>query len=333
MAFLPAGRVLVSEKRGKLKLVGTDGKVGEVTGVPRVDYGGQGGFGDVVLHPDFASNQFVYLSYAEGGMEDTRGAAVARAKLTLDDAGGGALGKSEVIWRQDPKVEGSGHYGHRIVFGQGKLWISSGERQHFQPAQDMKGNLGKIVRLNDDGSLPPDNPFATKGRVAAQVWSLGHRNPLGLAFNTKGELWVIEMGPLGGDELNRVERGSNYGYPIVSNGDHYDLRVIPDHDTRPEFNAPELWWTPVISPAYLLFYEADAFPAWKGSALAAGLSSEAIIRIAFDGDNATEAERFDMGQRIRSLAVSPKGELYALEDGKDGGGGRLLKLVPAKVAP
>jgi glucose/arabinose dehydrogenase len=332
MAFLPDGRLLVSEKRGKLKLVGTDGKVGEVSGVPTVDYGGQGGFGDVVLHPDFATNQMVYVSYAEAGENDTRGAAVARAKLTLDDAGGGALGKAEVIWRQDPKVDGRGHYGHRIAFGQGKLWISSGERQHFDPAQDMKGNLGKVVRLNDDGSLPADNPFADQGGVAAQVWSLGHRNPLGLAFDAKGDLWVLEMGPLGGDELNRVERGSNYGYPIVSNGDHYDGKVIPDHDTRPEFNAPELWWTPVISPGYLLFYGADAFPSWRGSALAAGLSSEAIIRIAFDGNEAKEAERFDMGQRIRALAVSPKGDLYALEDGKESSGGRLLKLVPNAAA-
>ena len=332
MAFLPDGRLLVSEKRGTLKLVGADGKVGEVSGVPKVDYGGQGGLGDVVLHPEFASNQMVYLSYAEAGDDDKRGAAVARAKLTLDEAGGGALGASEVIWRQDPKVDGRGHYGHRIVFGQGKLWISSGERQHFDPAQDMNANLGKIVRLNDDGSLPADNPFAKDGGVAAQVWSLGHRNPLGLAFDAKGELWVIEMGPLGGDELNRVERGSNYGYPIVSNGDHYDGKVIPDHDTKPEYNAPELWWTPVISPGYLLFYGADAFPSWKGSALVAGLSSMAIIRIAFDGNDATEAERFDMKQRIRSLAVSPKGELYALEDGKEGSGGRLLKLVPNAAA-
>jgi aldose sugar dehydrogenase len=331
MAFLPDGRLLVSEKAGKLKLVGSDGKVGEITGVPDVDYGGQGGLGDVVLHPGYATNGLVYLSYAEAGEGDKRGAAVARAKLTLDDAGGGALGKAEVIWRQDPKVDGRGHYGHRIVFGQGKLWISSGERQHFDPAQDMKGNLGKVLRLNDDGSLPPDNPFAEQGGVAAQVWTLGHRNPLGIAFDAKGELWVLEMGPLGGDELNRIERGSNYGYPIVSNGDHYDGKVIPDHDTRPEFNAPELWWTPVISPGHMLFYGADAFPNWKGSALAAGLSSEAIIRIAFDGNEAKEAERFDMDQRIRALAVSPKGDLYALEDGKNPGAGRLLKLVPSST--
>lgn len=329
LAFLPDGRLLVTEKKGKLKLLGTDGKVGDVSGLPTVDYGGQGGLGDVVLHPDYAKNSFVYYSYVEAGENDTRGAVVARAKLVLDDKGGGALDSSRVLWRQDPKVDGRGHYSHRIAFGQGKLWITSGERQHFEPAQDMKANLGKVIRLNDDGSLPADNPFADQGGVAAQVWSLGHRNLLGLAFNAKGELWELEMGPMGGDELNLIERGSNYGYPIVSNGDHYDGKVIPDHDTRPEFNAPELWWTPVISPAYLLFYEADAFPAWKGSALAAGLSSKAIVRIAFDGHDATEAERFDMGQRIRSLAVSPKGDLYALEDAP---GGRLLRLTPTDAA-
>ena len=332
LAFLPDGRLLVTEKAGKLKLLGNDGKVGEIAGVPKVDYGGQGGFGDVVLHPDFASNKLVYYSYVEAGENDTHGAIVARAKLTLDDSGGGALDSPQVIWRQDPKLDGRGHYSHRIVFGQGKLWISSGERQHFDPAQDMKTNLGKILRLNDDGSPADGNPFAEQGGVAAQVWTLGHRNVLGLAFNAKGELWDIEMGPRGGDELNFIERGSNYGYPIVSNGDHYDGKIIPDHDTRPEFNAPELWWTPVISPGYLLFYDADAFPAWKGSALAAGLSSEAIVRIAFNGHDATEAERFDMGERIRSLALSPKGELYALEDQDEGKGGRLLKLVPTMPA-
>lgn len=328
MAFLADGRLLVTEKRGNLRLLGTDGKVGTVSGTPKVDYGGQGGFGDVALHPDFANNHLVYYSYVEAGENDMRGAVVARAKLTLDDAGGGALSDQQVIWKQDPKVDGRGHYSHRIVFGKGKLWITSGERQHFDPAQDMKANLGKILRLNDDGSLPSDNPFADQGGVAAQVWTLGHRNVLGLAFDRNGELWDLEMGPLGGDELNHVERGGNYGYPIVSNGDHYDGRVIPDHDTRPEFNAPALWWTPVISPGYLLFYDADAFPSWKGSALAAGLSSMAIVRIAFDGTNATEAERFDMGARIRSLAVSPKGELYALEDAPTG---RLLKLAPRET--
>ena len=326
-SFLPDGRVLVSEKPGALKLVDVaSGKIGAVTGVPDVVYGGQGGFGDVVPHPQFADNGLVYISYAEKGDGDTAGAAIARAKLVTDAAGGGALENIEVLWRQVPKVSGRGHYAHRILFGaDGKLWIGSGERQKFDPAQDMQSNLGKVLRLNDDGSVPADNPFADQGGVAAQVWSLGHRNPLGIAFDGNGQLWDIEMGPKGGDELNKVERGANYGYPIVSNGDHYDGRPIPDHDTRPEFNAPAITWTPVISPSSLVFYSGDAFPAWKGNAFAGGLSSQSLVRIQFDGDRAREAERFAMGARIRGVRQGPDGALWVIEDGKNG---RLLKLTP-----
>jgi glucose/arabinose dehydrogenase len=208
MAFLPDGRLLVTEKRGALKLVQPGGTIGDISGVPAVDYGSQGGLGDVALHPKFAENGWIYLSYAEAGVGDIRGAAVARAKLVLDDHGGGALRDLQVIWRQEPKVDGRGHFGHRLLFGaDGKLWISSGERQHGTPAQDMATNLGKILRLNDDGSVPADNPFAERGGVTAQVWSLGHRNPLGLAWDAKGQLWEAEMGPAGGDELNLIERG------------------------------------------------------------------------------------------------------------------------------
>ncbi|WP_313161239.1 PQQ-dependent sugar dehydrogenase, partial [Stenotrophomonas sp.] len=236
MSFLPDGSLLVSEKRGALKHVNpTTGTSATISGVPAVAYGGQGGFGDVLPHPDFARNQLLYVSYAEAGQGDTRGAAVARARLVLQPDGSGALQDLKVIWRQTPKVEGKGHYGHRLAFGpDGKLWITSSERQKFDPAQDMGGNLGKIVRLNDDGSVPADNPFASQGGVAAQVWSLGHRNALGIAFDARGKLWVHEMGPAGGDELNLIERGANYGYPVVSNGNHYDGREIPDHSTRPE---------------------------------------------------------------------------------------------------
>jgi glucose/arabinose dehydrogenase len=331
MTFLPDGRLLVSEKEGALKVFDiASKKTGDVSGVPAVDYGGQGGFGDVVLHPQFAGNGLVYVSYAEKGDGDTRGAAVARAKLTLDANGGGALSDVKVIWRQVPKVSGRGHYGHRIAFGpDGKLWISSGERQKFDPAQDMKSNLGKVVRLNDDGSVPSDNPFADQGGVAAQVWSLGHRNPLGLAFNAQGQLWEHEMGPKGGDEINRIERGANYGYPIVSNGDHYDGKVIPDHDTRPEFNAPEASWNPVISPAGFLIYSGDLFDDWKGDGFIGGLSSQALVRIEFDGDNAKEAARYDMGARIREVEQGPDGAIWLLEDEDDGSQGRLLKLTPA----
>ena len=327
MAFLPGTtRLLVTEKRGRLKLVALDGKSVDVTGVPEVAYGGQGGLGDVVLHPDFARNQVLYLSYVEAGERDTRGAAVARARLITDAKGGGTLQGLDVIWRQVPKVQGNGHFGHRLAFGpDGHLWISSGERQKFDPAQDMGSNLGKVLRLNDDGSVPADNPFAKDGGVAAQVWSLGHRNPLGLAFNAQGELWEIEMGPKGGDELNLIERGANYGYPMVSNGDHYDGRPIPDHATQPQFKAPAISWSPVISPSSMIFYSGSKFPAWTGNAFASGLSSRALVRITFDGGTAQEAERFDMGERIRAVAQGPEGDLYLLEDGTRG---RLLRLAP-----
>ena len=327
MTFLPDGRALISEKRGSLKLYAMDGSIGEIGGVPEVAYGGQGGFGDVVLHPDYAANRLVYLSYAEAGERTARGAAVARAELALDDAGGGELNKLAVIWRQAPKVAGNGHFGHRIAFGpDGFLWISSGERQKFDPAQDMQANLGKILRLNDDGSVPSDNPFAARGGVTAQIWSLGHRNPLGLAFDAAGQLWNVEMGPRGGDELNRVMRGANYGYPIVSNGNHYDGRRIPDHDTRPEFNAPAAFWVPVISPSSLMFYSGSEFPNWQGNAFIGGLSSQSLVRIAFDGESAREAERFSMGQRIREVEQGPDGAIWILEDER-GGGGWLLRLT------
>ncbi len=335
MTFLPDGRLLVSEKKGALKLVAlgatpTESKVGDISGVPAVAYGGQGGFGDVVLHPQFSSNGWVYVSYAEAGEGDTRGGAVARAKLVLDEEGGGALSGLSVIWRQVPKVSGNGHYGHRIAFGpDGKLWITSSERQKFTPAQDMQSNLGKIVRLNDDGSVPADNPFAKQGGVAAQVWSLGHRNALGIAFDAQGRLWEQEMGPKGGDELNLIERGKNYGYPIVSNGDHYDGRDIPDHSTRPEFEAPKVSWNPVISPAGLLTYSGTQFPDWDGDLFIGGLSSKALVRIEVDGSTAREAARYDMGERIREVEQGPDGNLWLLEDGKNGSGGRLLKLSPA----
>jgi glucose/arabinose dehydrogenase len=268
----------------------------------------------------------VYLSYAEAGEGDKRGAAVARAKLTLDEQGGGALSNLQVIWRQTPKVEGKGHYGQRIAFGNGYLWITSGERQKFDPAQDMQANLGKVLRLKDDGSVPDDNPFAQQGGVTAQIWTLGHRNPLGIAFDAQSRLWVHEMGPSGGDELNIIERGENYGYPLVSNGDHYDGRTIPDHSTSSKYKAPAVTWNPVISPAGFIIYQGAMFPSWKGSGFIGGLSSEALIRVSFDGTSAREAERFDMDARIREVEQGPDGAIWLLEDGRSGG--RLLKLTP-----
>ena len=325
MTFLPDGRLLVTEQPGRLLIVTQDGqKSAPLQGLPEVAYGGQGGLGDVVLHPDYVDNKLIYISYAESGQANLSGAAIIRSTLSLTESGGG-LENSEVIWRQSPKVSGSGHYGHRIAFSpEGYLFISSGERQKFDPAQDMKQNLGKILRLNDDGSVPQNNPFASQGGVTAQIWTLGHRNPLGLAFDAQGRLWNHEMGPRGGDELNLVVRGNNYGYPEVSNGRHYNSLPIPDHDTRPEFAAPKTWWTPVISPSGFIIYDADLFPQWRGSGFIGGLSSQSLVRIEFDGENAREAERFEMGQRIREVEQGPEGAIWLLEDGV---GGRLLKLT------
>lgn len=338
LAFMPDGRMLVTEKKGNLLIVGQDGeKSRPVGGTPDVAYGGQGGLGDVALHPDFADNRLVYLSFAETGVGGTRGAAVMRAVLN-ESGNGGYLSDAEVIWRQYPKVVGRGHYGHRLLFdSDGYLWISSGDRQKFTPAQDMQANLGKILRLNDDGSIPDDNPFVDyvaqdafvdDEGVYDQIWSRGHRNPLGIAFDLDGQLWNIEMGPRGGDELNRVVRGGNYGYPIVSNGEHYDGRPIPNHDTRPEFLAPAAWWTPVISPAKLTLYDGKLFPDWRGNFLIAGLSSQAIIRVELDGNGGREVERYPMGARIRSIVQGPDDALWVLEDDEDDSKGRLLRLTP-----
>lgn len=329
MAFLPDGDLLVTEKPGKLRLRKADGRVLEVTGVPEVEYAGQGGLGDVIVHPDFAEHGRIYLSYAEvdPADDDHAGAAVLQARLDLSDPDAPTLVDGTVIWRQTPKVSGRGHYGHRLALdGQGYLWISSGERQKFDPAQDLSGNLGKLLRLHEDGRIPADNPFAAQGGVAAQVWSLGHRNPLGLAFDGQGQLWLHEMGPAHGDELNRIQRGANYGYPIVSNGDHYDGTEIPDHDTRPEFAAPLLWWKPSIAPAGLVIYQGTLFPQFQGQFFIGGLVSRALIRVQLQPDgSAREAERYATGARIREVEQAPDGSLWILEDGDDG---RLRRLAP-----
>ena len=332
MTFLPGGRqALITEKSGTLKLWTVGGDAVDVAGVPAVDYGGQGGLGDVILHPEFAANHIVYLSWAEAGEGGVRGAAVGRARL-VTEGGAPRLEGLQVIWRQVPKMRGRGHYGHRLAFSpDGRhLFISSGERQEFTPAQDMNSNAGKVLRLNPDGSVPTDNPFAERGGVTAQIWTLGHRNPLGLAFGPDGRLWEVEMGPEGGDEMNLIERGRNYGYPIVSNGDHYDGRPIPDHDTRPEFEAPKAWWTPVISPGDMIVYTGRLFPQWRGDALIAGLSGEALIHVDIDGTNAREAQRWPMGRRMREIEQHPDGSIYMLEDQNEAGGGRLLRLVPRR---
>lgn len=333
MTFVPGTPyALVTEKKGKLKLWKKDSATVDVTGVPEVAYGGQGGLGDVILHPDFANNKFVYLSFAEAG-EGGFGAAVARGKLDLS-GNTPTLSDVQIIWRQEPKVAGQGHFGHRLAFGpDGMLYISSGERQKFDPAQDLNQNLGKIVRLTDGGMVPSDNPFYPfydQGRVKSQIWSYGHRNPLGIAFDAQGRLWNQEMGPAGGDELNLVKKAANYGYPIVSNGSHYDGRDIPDHSAGDGFEAPKVFWNPAISPGGLMIYSGNMFKDWKGSAFLGGLGAKALVRVKLDGENAIKADQWNMDARIREVEQGPDGAIWLLEDERAGSQGRLLKLTPKK---
>lgn len=328
MTFLPDGRALITEKSGTMRLWSPDQATVEVSGVPDVAYGGQGGLGDVNLHPAFRDNGLVYFSYAEAGNAGTRGAVVARGTLVVAGDDSASLNDVEVIWRQAPKVTGRGHYSHRIAFSpDGYLFISSGDRQKREPAQDVSNTLGTIVRLNDDGSVPGDNPFADRAVLTSQIWSYGHRNLLGLAFAPDGQLWDVEHGPAGGDELNRVEPGANYGWPMVSNGDHYNGTEIPDHDTDPSFTSPIVSWTPVIAPGGMIFYTGAMFADWQGDALIAGLRSRALVRVEFDGAMASEAARYEFEAEVREVEQGPDGAIWVLEDGE---GGRLLRLTPGE---
>ncbi|HEX7330441.1 MAG TPA: PQQ-dependent sugar dehydrogenase [Pyrinomonadaceae bacterium] len=349
MALLPDGRLLITEKPGRLR-IWANGKMSEpVQGVPKVVYRGtpseQGGLLDVEIDPDFARNNLVYLSYSEAaeqqpadaretgdprfGALDTsdtivRGGAVARGRLD-----GNQLRDVQVIWRQVPKTIGRGHFGNRIVFApDGKLFITSGERMRFDPAQSLASNLGKVVRINSDGSIPNDNPFVGKTDALGDIWSYGHRNMLSAAIEpSSGRLWVVEMGPLGGDELNLVERGKNYGWPIVSNGDNYNNSPIPDHPSHKEFQNPVRSWSPVISPSGAFFYTGSLFPGWRGSLLAGGLSSKALVRLTLNAGGTIDIEeRIDMKRRIRDLIQAPDGAILVIVDDKSGD---LLRLTPA----
>jgi glucose/arabinose dehydrogenase len=319
MTFLPDGRALVTEKKGEMILF--DPKNGTkipVAGIPAVDSAGQGGLMDVVLSPTFAKDKAVYFSFSEargGG----KGVALAKGMFNQAQDGTTRLNGVTVIFRATPYVEGDGHYSGRIAFSpDGKyLFFTNGERQKFDPAQDPKATLGKVLRLNLDGTPAAGNPLAAKGFHPA-VWSYGHRNLLGIAFDGDGRLWEQEMGPKGGDEVNLIKPGLNYGYPKVSNGSHYDGRDIPDHAPGDGYEAPKVWWNPVISPAGLLYYTGSAFPAWQGSLFIGGLSSQSLVRVKIDGDRASKADQWDMGARIREVEQGPDGALWLLEDGARG---------------
>lgn len=328
MTFLPDGRALISEKAGEMILFDpTNGTKIPVAGIPKIDSEGQGGLMDIVLSPTFATDKAVYFSFSES-RDGKKGVALAKGAFNQASDGTTKLDGVQIIFRASPYVDDDGHYSGRIAFSpDGKyLFFTNGERQKFDPAQDPKSTLGKVLRLNLDGTPAAGNPLAAKGFHPA-IWSYGHRNLLGITFDGEGRLWQQEMGPQGGDEINLIKPGLNYGWPKASNGSHYDGRDIPDHKAGDGFEAPKVWWNPSISPGGLIYYSGNLFPAWKGSLFLGGLSSQSLIRIKLDGEKAEKADQWDMGERIREVEQGPDGALYLLEDG-NGSQGRLLKLTP-----
>ncbi len=336
MEFLPgSGKrltnlALVTEKSGEMWLVDvSNGTRKAVAGAPRAKVAGQGGLGDVVAHPDFAGNRRVYVSFVEPGEGGTAGAALGYGTLNL--SGEPRIEGFKLIWRQRPKVTGNGHFGHRIAFGpDGLLYLTSGEREKFDPAQDLSGNLGKVLRLTAEGAPAPGNPWAKRGGVAGEFWSIGHRNLLGIDFAPDRRLWVAEMGPRHGDELNLVVPGRNYGWPRASMGSHYDGRDIPDHKPGDGFEPPKAYWDPAISPGGMIIYDGNLFRGWKGDAIVAGLSGKSLSRVDIAGDRVLSKRDYPMGARIRAVEEGPDGAIYVLEDGGRGSGGRLLRLTPAR---
>lgn len=327
LAFLPEGDILVTEKAGALILL--DPKTGTkqtVSGTPAVRSAGQGALMDIVLAPDFSASKKIYFSFSEPGEGKRSGLALANA--TLNRTGAPSLQDVKVIFRSDAHAETGGHYSGRIAFAPDNqtLFLTSGDRQLMDPAQDPKSLLGKVLRLNLDGTPAAGNPLASKGFHPA-VWSYGHRNLLGIAFDADGRLWEMEMGPRHGDEINLVKPGLNYGWPKASMGEHYDGKPIPDHTAGDGFEAPKVYWVPAISPGGLAYYNADLFPGWKNSLFITGLSGQSLDRIALNGESATKADHWDMGARIRAVRAGPDGALWLLEDGANG---RLLRLTPAQ---
>lgn len=326
MAFLPDGNLLVTERTGNLRIVDKNHKISEpIAGVPEVFDRGQGGLLDVALDPDFKNNRYIYLSFAEPGRNHTASTALGRGKFENNQ-----LKDFKVIFRQEPKVDGPNHFGSRIVFSSdGKLFLTMGDRFKFEPAQDLSNHIGTIVRIHPDGNVPQDNPFVKQKNAENEIWSYGHRNIESAAIDpSTGKLWIAEMGPQGGDELNQPEAGKNYGWPIVSWGEHYDGRDIPDPVTRPEFADAKIHWTPVISPSGMEFYTGDMFPEFKGDMLIGGLTAQGIVRVQVNGEEAKEVGRINLNSRIRDVEQAPDGSIYVLTDQRNG---NVWRLVPKKV--
>ncbi len=326
MAFLPDGRMLITEREGRLRLLSQDETLSDpLEGVPDVFNEGQGGLLDVALHPDFDSNRQVYLSFSEPG---DGGATTALGRGRLEDD---RLEDFEVIFRMEPRVEHENHFGGRIVFSDDEtLFLTLAERFQFDPAQDPTNHLGTIVRLKHDGTAADDNPFLGNEEARDEIWSYGHRNIESAAIHPEtGELWVAEMGPMGGDELNRPEAGRNYGWPEVSRGQHYDGEDIPDPSDSDDYAGSVKQWTPVISPSGMVFYTGDALPEWQGSMLIGGLSEQGLVRITLEGNEVTDDERIPLGARIRDVEQGPDGLVYVLTDEADG---KLMRLEPLEDA-
>jgi glucose/arabinose dehydrogenase len=325
LAFLPDGRMLVTEKAGRLRLVGQDGSLSEpLAGVPEVYGGGQGGLLDVALDPDFAANRLVYLSFSEPG-DGGSGTAVARGRLGADRLEG-----VEVIWRQQPKLDSGHHFGSRLVFlKDGTLIVTLGDRNQRQYIPDMKAHIGKLVRINRDGTIPQDNPFVGNDAYAPDIYSLGHRNVQGATLNeATGELWTVEHGARGGDEINVPKPGRNYGWPVISYGREYSGGKIGEGTSKSGLEQPVYYWDPSIAPSGMTFYTGDKFPAWKGNLFVGALKFQLLARLEVDGTRIVREERLleDMGERIRDVRQGPDGYLYLLTDEDDG---RILRIEPA----
>lgn len=322
MAFLPGTDYLVvTERAGQIKLRNTaTDEVRDVSGVPEVYDVGKAGLFDIIPGPTFSDDGTVYLSWARPHAQGSQGV-VATAHL---DTGTASLSDVHVIWEQAPST-GDGHFSLRLLIQGSHLFVTSGERQKGQPAQSMDTNVGKILRLTLDGKPAEGNPWYDRGGAAAEFWSIGHRNVLGIAEGADGTIWASEMGPRGGDELNLITPGANYGWPRASMGDHYDGMPIPDHAPGDGYLAPKAYWVPSISPANLVLYQGGLFSDWQGSALLGGLSGQTLVRVPITGDSAGATQSWDAGARVREVEAAPDGAIWLLEDGANG---RLRELRP-----